>query len=388
MKTRCSHSRKLFCAWSITVIVLAVALATSNSSAFGPRDGGSRERNQPAPGAAGPSVVATVDGLPISANIFRMFVKNGIEALGLDSKSAQGRRHIDLLREGVIFELIDRALIEEEVNRRKLSVPDDELANTKKKAVADLGGEEKYRRYLSENGLTEEEYQKAATQEFYGRLLRAALAGEVTEVREDEIRAFFEKQRHNPSLAEMFEEPEQVRASHILLEARQSKIAAEIQSNGKLGPPELEQRIAAELNVRRALAEEVIRKVKAGGDFSRLAAEYSSDAGTKDRGGDLGLFTRGTHTARFDAAAFSLKAGETSGIVETDYGFHIIKVIEHRPARARSLAELTPAIRERLLSQKRAAYLKSWLEARRRSARIEIDPFYRTGSLQSFASKR
>lgn len=388
MKTRCSHSRKLFRAWSITVIVLAVALATSNSSAFGLRDGGSRERNQPAPGAAGPPVVATVDGLPISAKIFRMFVKNGIEALGLDSKSAQGRYHIDLLREGVISELIDRALIEEEVNRRKLPVSDDELANTKKKAVADLGGEEKYRRYLSENGLTEEEYQKAAAQELYGRLLRVSLDGEVTDVREDEIRGFFEKQRHNPSLADMFEEPEQVRASHILIAARRSQVAAEIRSKETFGTAEVDQRIAAELNVRRARAEEVLKKVKAGGDFSRLAAEYSGDAGTKDRGGDLGIFTRGTHTAPFDAAAFSLKTGETSGIVETEYGFHIIKVIEHWPARARSLAELTPAIRERLLSQKRAAYLKSWLEARRRSARIEIDPFYRTGSLQSFASKR
>jgi len=74
-------------------------------------------------------------------------------------------------------------------------------------------------------------------------------------------------------------------------------------------------------------AEEVLGKVKAGGNFQELAKQYSEDT-TASNGGDLGLFAKGKMVPEFETAAFALKAGETSGIVKTVYGYHIIKVAE------------------------------------------------------------
>ena len=78
----------------------------------------------------------------------------------------------------------------------------------------------------------------------------------------------------------------------------------------------------------RSKAEEVLRRVRAGEDFAALAKEFSADPGSKEKGGDLGFFGRGRMVKPFEDAAFSLQPGQVSDIVETDYGFHIIKVEE------------------------------------------------------------
>jgi len=80
----------------------------------------------------------------------------------------------------------------------------------------------------------------------------------------------------------------------------------------------------------KAKAEEVLAKLRAGGDFAALAKEHSGDPSNKDRGGDLGWFGRGMMVKPFEDAAFALKPGELSGIVETQFGYHIIKLEERR----------------------------------------------------------
>lgn len=80
----------------------------------------------------------------------------------------------------------------------------------------------------------------------------------------------------------------------------------------------------------RAKAEEILRRVRAGEDFSKLAGEFSEDPGSRTQGGDLGWFGRGMMVKPFEDAAFALKPGEVSGIVETQFGFHIIKLEERR----------------------------------------------------------
>jgi len=107
---------------------------------------------------------------------------------------------------------------------------------------------------------------------------------------------------------------EQVHARHILIAVK----SADAPTEG-LDKPQA-----------RAKAEEALKRVKAGEDFASLAKEYSNDPGSKDNGGDLGWFGRGRMVPEFEKAAFALQPGQTSDIVESPFGFHIIRVEERR----------------------------------------------------------
>lgn len=157
---------------------------------------------------------------------------------------------------------------------------------------------------------------------------------------------------------EKFDNPEQVRASHILIAAKSCE-------------PE-------------ARARELLAKAREpGADFAALAKANSDDPGSASRGGDLGLFGRGKMTAPFEAAAFALKQpGELSDVVKTDFGYHIIRLEERRPASRQPFE----AVREGLVK----SIAESEARARRQQlvekvvARIQFD----AAAIESVVSTR
>ncbi len=356
----------------IAILVLVILALALGLTAF--RQDTSRSA---ASAVAAPEFVATVEGHQITAKTYQMYLRNGIEALGLTQASEEGRRRVEMLKEGIISELIDRALIEAEAERRNVSISEEMFSTAYSRRIAEMGGEELYRAYLGEHSLTDEEFRHTVRQEILGELMQTELTAGLS-VTEQEARAFYDKEKENPNLAAMFLEPERARASHILISARRAQINGEFRSKG-MARADADRAAAEEMARRRKAAATILSKARSKQDFAALARAHSEDAGTSSRGGDLGFFTRNTHTAKFDDAVFALKEGEIGDIVETEYGYHIIKLIERRPARTRAFDEIRSQIEEQILARKRAETLTGWLERRRREAAIHVDPFYRIG---------
>jgi peptidyl-prolyl cis-trans isomerase D len=133
---------------------------------------------------------------------------------------------------------------------------------------------------------------------------------------------------YNDNIAQ-YQTPEQIRASHILLNTPGKDEAA----------------------VKRQ-AEDILKQARAGADFAALATKFSEDEGSKVNGGDLDYFSRGRMVPEFETAAFALKPGEISEPVKSQYGYHIIKLVDRKPAVTRSFDEVRPQIEEQLKSQR------------------------------------
>ena len=146
-------------------------------------------------------------------------------------------------------------------------------------------------------------------------------------VSEQDLQKFYDTNK-----AAQFTEEQQVQARHILFLVSDNVSEEE---KGRI----------------RTGAEAVLKRAKSGEDFAALAEEYSEDTATAENGGDLGLFAQGRMVKPFEEAAFSLAAGEISDLVETTYGFHIIKVEAIQPERVQPLDEIAEEVTETLRTQ-------------------------------------
>jgi peptidyl-prolyl cis-trans isomerase D len=136
-------------------------------------------------------------------------------------------------------------------------------------------------------------------------------------------------QRYYEDNEQQYTTPEQVKASHILLKTEGKDDAAV-----------------------KKQAEDLLAKVKGGADFAQLATKFSEDEGSAAKGGDLGFFPQGQMVPEFDKVAFSLPPGQISDLVKSQFGYHIIKVIEKKPAGKRTLDEVRAQIEDQLKTQR------------------------------------
>jgi peptidyl-prolyl cis-trans isomerase C len=146
-------------------------------------------------------------------------------------------------------------------------------------------------------------------------------------ITDDEIETYYKGHKDE------FTGPESVKARHILLkvpEGADDEAWEEAESK----------------------AEDIKKKLENGEDFAKLAKKYSDDLGSKDKGGDLGFFSKGRMVPEFESAAFSLKPGELSGPVKTKFGYHIIEVREKKAASTKTLTAVQAQIRQRLQKEK------------------------------------
>ena len=119
------------------------------------------------------------------------------------------------------------------------------------------------------------------------------------------------------------------------------------------------------------MIEALLKRVRAGEDFGKLAKEFSQDPGSKERGGEY-VFPRGQMAVEFETAAFSMSVGQISDVVTTKFGYHIIKVLERKAAGKIEFAKVKERVRENLQQEEADKRLPAYLEAVKKEAGVEI----------------
>ena len=166
-------------------------------------------------------------------------------------------------------------------------------------------------------------------------------------VTDEEAKAYYDEHPKE------FQKAEQVRASHILI-----KPADDPNTDPNEAKP-----------VAKKKAEDLLKQIKEGADFAALATEHS-DCPSSAKGGDLGLFGRGAMVKPFEDAAFAMEPNQVSDLVETKFGYHIIKVTEHNPSSTIPYEEATAGIVEKLTNEKKATIANEYLESLKKKASI------------------
>jgi peptidyl-prolyl cis-trans isomerase C len=249
------------------------------------------------------------------------------------------------MKNEILESLIDRELLFQESKKKGIKVKTEAVSDQLQKIQQRYPNKEEFKKLLSNMGLTESDVQAQIER---GMAIQELIDKEVTEkikVSDEETKSFYDK---NPQL---FQQPEQVKASHILI-----KVQADAPA---------EQKAEA-----RKKLEAVQQKVKKGEDFATLAKTYS-EGPSGPKGGDLGYFRRGQMVKPFEEVAFSLKPDETSEIVETQFGYHLIKVNDKKPAKKMTYAEVKDRLNEHLKKQKTDSETNAYIETLRKDAKIE-----------------
>jgi len=255
-------------------------------------------------------LAAAVNGQPILLADYERRVAQYQQSMltqGLDLTTTEGQARVAEIRQEVLDNLIDSALVEQGAAGLGVSVSDAELEAQIAADIEAGGGQAAFDEWLQATGLAREDYK----QMLYEALLAQRVMDAVT--------------ANSPQAAE------QVHARQIVVNSQE-------------------------------VADQVLAKLQAGADFAAVARESSTDLATKDNGGDLGWFPRGMIPLELETLAFSLQPGEIGGPLQLGDGYHFVQVMERDLDR-----ELSPEMQGQL----RLVLFERWLEEQRATATIE-----------------
>lgn len=193
--------------------------------------------------------------------------------------------------------------------------------------------QEARRRGLDRDAEVQRLVAEARRQILVSRLLEMTRQNQPVEVTDQEVAQFYQGNKKN------FEEPETMRASHILVDSEEA-------------------------------AKKALERVKNGEPFAKVAQELSADS-TKNQGGDIGIFSRGQLIPEFEEACKSLRPGEMSGVVKTSLGYHVILLTDRKTAYTRPLEEAKEPIRQRLIAQRQQRHMETFVQELKAKAQIQ-----------------
>lgn len=289
-------------------------------------------------------VIAVVNGTKISQSDFDREVGRYEQQMAMMGQTPNPQQ-LSEIKEKVLNGLIDRELLYQESQKEGLKVSKSDVDERINALKQRFPSEEEFKKTIEKLGLSEAGLRSQFEQELAVKaLLDKKFAGTI-KITDQEMKKFYDD---NP---DYFKTPERVRASHILI---------------KVEPNASE----ADKAKARQKIEDIQKKLKKGEDFAALAKQYS-ECPSSAKGGDLDYFQRGQMVGPFQDAAFAMKVGDVSDIVETQFGYHLIKVTDKKPAGTVSFEEAKDKIKSYLEQQKMAQEVEQYVAQLKKTAKIE-----------------
>jgi parvulin-like peptidyl-prolyl isomerase len=284
----------------------------------------------------------------------------------------------------VINDLIIRELLEQEASSRGIKVSNKDVDSELQKVMEQVGGRERLAEILKQNGVSASELRKDLKNQVKMQKL-ANSVGNIS-ISDKDCESYYKKN------LDKFKNPEQVRASHILIEANPYQIQEDIRAKSKkeISESDMKAKVEAKMAEQKELAEKLAKELQADkSKFAQYAKKYSADTGSSKQGGDLGFFAKDQMVPEFANVAFTIKPDTVSDVVKTQFGYHIILVQDRRAAGTAPYAKVKEQIRNYLSTEKQIAALDSIVSAAKKKATIEyMDERYNPDVIQKKLSKQ
>jgi len=256
-----------------------------------------------------------------------------------------------MLKDKVVNELIVKSLVDQEIKKHHIKVTNDDINSELKLMIDKVGSKEKFEAILKRNGISNKQFMSDLKDEVKMRKLVDMV--QKVKVSDGEAQTFYKKN------ITKFTYPDKVRASHILIMANPVAITQQLQSkpeNKGISNAELKSMVDVEMNKQYQKAQSLQAGLKNVPDnFEKLARTESQDTATAKNGGDLGFFAKNEMVEQFSKQAFSQRPNTISPVVQTQFGYHIIKVTDRMAAGQEPYAKVKDQIKLYLQTQKQMA---------------------------------
>jgi peptidyl-prolyl cis-trans isomerase C len=336
----------------LSIIVVTIAILGTGCGKKGPDSTDVNESGKPTPAkTTADDLVVTVNGIKVTESE----VQAQLDKVAQQLPPAFLQQNREKIRQQAVEALIGKRLLEEKVKVANIEVTDQDVDAEIKTMASQQGlSAEDFKKLIESSGKNFEQWKQEIQIQEIVRLKKffdTQLGDKIT-ISDEEAQKYYDENK------KQFDRPEQVKASHILikpdttdpnLDPNQAKAAA------------------------KAKAEDLLKQAKDGADFAELA-KANSHCPSSTKGGDLGYFGKGRMVPAFEKAAFALEPGKLSDIVETQFGYHIIKVTDCKEAAAMPFDEAKAGIVTRLKQKKQRQLIMDYVNSLKAKANIVYAP--------------
>jgi len=306
-----------------------------------------------------PEVVAKVNGVDIQSK----YIEFRLNQILRNAKRPLTPHETNSVVKDLIEKEVVRELVHQQGEKKNLEIDSGLIEKEMEALRKPYDSDEEFEKALAARKISQEDLKHSMTVDINARqLLNEQIKGKIT-IADADVKKYYEDNKKK------FHRPEAYRTRHIFAaifppDMLRSTPVAELQSKKEELTKKAEEKIDG-----------LLKELKEGANFEELAKEKSDDEASRENGGDLDVIYKGVIDPAFDEAVEKLNPGETTGKVQTQFGFHIIKLIEKRPAEQAPFNELEKAIQKHLFMEEAKKLVEVYIEDLRKEATIET--FYR-----------